>query len=387
MNSTTPRSLNLPLLGAWLASAVITVVGVVLLISSNAAQVAFYVEQTADPAPILTAQAGTTVGGLLIAVGLLGLVIALATQAIIGAADRRHADSVLAFDEFTALDDEDGWTSSTSSAPVACPLQLRPLLLPRPPPLRLLPRLLPSPRPRRSLSPHPSPKRLPSPKPHRSPRPRSRSRDREGPRGPDREVGRLSRPSASSRLGCRCRVPSTDAACSAPARNASGTPAPASVASSTPVMNASPAPFVSRTATGTAATSWRDIRPLASRATAIAPRSPRVHTTSDAPAVDPRLHERQRVGADAVGVHEDHVGGIDERPVVVGTAVVVVDVGPDRAPRRGRERDQPVRDRGEVEHDRGCSGHRRRDGLARRHASRRASRGRARPARRPGSSG
>ena len=108
MNSTTPRSLNLPLLGAWLASAVITVVGVVLLISSNAAQVAFYVEQTADPAPILTAQAGTTVGGLLIAVGLLGLVIALAAQAIIGAADRRHADSVIAFDEFTALDDEDG---------------------------------------------------------------------------------------------------------------------------------------------------------------------------------------------------------------------------------------------------------------------------------------
>ena len=107
MTSTTPRSLNLPLLGAWLASAVITVVGVVLLISSNAAQVAYYVEQVADPAPILTAQAGTTVGGLLIAVGLLGLVIALATQAIIGAADRRHADSVFAFDEFTALDDED----------------------------------------------------------------------------------------------------------------------------------------------------------------------------------------------------------------------------------------------------------------------------------------
>jgi hypothetical protein len=108
MTSTTPRSLNLPLLGAWLASAVITVVGVVLLISSNAAQVAYYVEQVADPAPILTAQAGTTVGGLLIAVGLLGLVIALATQAIIGAADRRHTDSVFAFDEFTALDDEDG---------------------------------------------------------------------------------------------------------------------------------------------------------------------------------------------------------------------------------------------------------------------------------------
>ena len=108
MTSTTPRPLNLPLLGAWLASAVITVVGVVLLISSNAAQVAYYVEQVADPAPILTAQAGTTVGGLLIAVGLLGLVIALATQAIIGAADRRHADSVFAFDEFTALDDEDG---------------------------------------------------------------------------------------------------------------------------------------------------------------------------------------------------------------------------------------------------------------------------------------
>ena len=108
MTSTTPRSLNLPLLGAWLASAVITVVGVVLLITSNAAQVAFYVEQTADPAPILTAQAGTTVGGLLIAVGLLGLIIAFATQAIIGAADRRHSDSVFAFDEFTALDDEDG---------------------------------------------------------------------------------------------------------------------------------------------------------------------------------------------------------------------------------------------------------------------------------------
>ncbi|GAA1761003.1 hypothetical protein [Agromyces humatus] len=122
MTSTTPRSLNLPLLGAWLAAAVITIAGVVLLITSNAAQVAYYTEQIADPAPILAAQSGTTLGGLLIAVGVLGLVIALATQALIGAADRRHAESVLAVDEFFDLDEEDGLdVLDAERAPAAAP--------------------------------------------------------------------------------------------------------------------------------------------------------------------------------------------------------------------------------------------------------------------------
>lgn len=123
MNPTTPRTLNLPLLGAWLAAAVITIVGVVLLVSSNAAQVTLFTEGVNEPAPILAAQAGATVGGLLIAVGLLGFVIALATQAIIGAADRRHAahapaHAVAGFDEFDEGDFE-VFEKEAPAAPVA----------------------------------------------------------------------------------------------------------------------------------------------------------------------------------------------------------------------------------------------------------------------------
>ncbi|MCD2440790.1 hypothetical protein LQ757_00720 [Agromyces sp. SYSU K20354] len=122
MTSTTPRKLNLPLIGLWVASVAIVVLGVVLTFTANAAQVAYYTEQVADPAPILAAQSNTTLGGLLIAVGVLGLVISLATQAIIGAADRRHAESVLAVDEFFDLDEEDGLdVLEAERAPAAAP--------------------------------------------------------------------------------------------------------------------------------------------------------------------------------------------------------------------------------------------------------------------------
>ena len=54
MNSTTPRTLNLPLIGLWVASVAIVVLGVVLMLSSNAAQVTLYTEQSADTGAFLS---------------------------------------------------------------------------------------------------------------------------------------------------------------------------------------------------------------------------------------------------------------------------------------------------------------------------------------------
>jgi hypothetical protein len=104
MSSNSPRLLsriNLPRLVLWVASVVIGLVGYYLIASSNAKQTAVYTSGKADYAKLFAAQSGATVGGLLIAVGVLGLLLALVTLAL---APRPVA--IVAVDETDDLDDE-----------------------------------------------------------------------------------------------------------------------------------------------------------------------------------------------------------------------------------------------------------------------------------------
>lgn len=83
MNSTSPLSrLNLPLLALWLASVVAAVAGWAMLRGGNAGQVELYTTQSGDYAVLFAAQSASTVGGLLIAVGVLGVLLALAVHAV-----------------------------------------------------------------------------------------------------------------------------------------------------------------------------------------------------------------------------------------------------------------------------------------------------------------
>lgn len=74
--------LNLPLIALWVASVAIAVAGSLLVTTSNAKQAALYTAQNGDYAQLFAAQSGSTLGGLLIAVGVLGVLLALAAQVI-----------------------------------------------------------------------------------------------------------------------------------------------------------------------------------------------------------------------------------------------------------------------------------------------------------------
>lgn len=112
MTSNTPtRTLpNLPLIGTWVAALALLGVGLWLLNTSNASQVELYTAQSQDYAAYLGAQTGTTVGGLLVAVGALAIVIAAATQAVAWSIARRAAQADAAvpaeFDEEDSFDEE-----------------------------------------------------------------------------------------------------------------------------------------------------------------------------------------------------------------------------------------------------------------------------------------
>jgi hypothetical protein len=85
-------SINWALIGLWVVTAVVLAVGIWLLLSSNGRQVELYTGQSDDYEAYLSAQGGTTLGGILIGVGALGLLVSLATQAVISASAHRHAD-------------------------------------------------------------------------------------------------------------------------------------------------------------------------------------------------------------------------------------------------------------------------------------------------------
>jgi hypothetical protein len=66
----------------WLASLVTAVVGFILVLTSNANEAAIYVAGKADYPKLFAAQSGSTIGGYLIAAGVLGALLALTSMAI-----------------------------------------------------------------------------------------------------------------------------------------------------------------------------------------------------------------------------------------------------------------------------------------------------------------
>lgn len=122
MSQSTPArpAINLALIGLWVVTAVVLAVGIWLLLSSNGRQVELYTGQSEDYAAYLSAQGGTTLGGILIGVGVLGLLLSLATQAVVSAANRRHADlagSYVAYD----FDDTEVYDDDSADAVPAVP--------------------------------------------------------------------------------------------------------------------------------------------------------------------------------------------------------------------------------------------------------------------------
>ncbi|RXZ68630.1 hypothetical protein [Agromyces albus] len=81
-NATTRRpALNIPLIVLWVAAVAVTGLGFWLLQSGNAAQADFYNEQGSDYLQYLNLQTQSTIGGMLLAAGVVGVFIALATHA------------------------------------------------------------------------------------------------------------------------------------------------------------------------------------------------------------------------------------------------------------------------------------------------------------------
>lgn len=112
-NATTRRpALNIPLIVLWVAAVAVAGLGFWLLVGGNAAQADFYNEQGDDYLEYLNLQTQSTIGGMLLAAGVVGVFIALATHA------RNRAGVVLAANA-VAIDDESDFVAiETVEAPV-----------------------------------------------------------------------------------------------------------------------------------------------------------------------------------------------------------------------------------------------------------------------------
>lgn len=85
MSSSSSRRLsriNIPRIVLWLASVVVGVLGYLLMTTSNNTEATIYTAGTADYPALFAAQSGSTVGGMLIVIGVLGLLLALTSMAI-----------------------------------------------------------------------------------------------------------------------------------------------------------------------------------------------------------------------------------------------------------------------------------------------------------------
>lgn len=100
----------------WLASLVVVVGGYFLMTISNSHEAAVYSSGTADYPKLFAAQSGSTIGGLLIAVGALGALLALASMAVTW---RPAVAREVAASDSTVLDADDFDDEELSDAPAA----------------------------------------------------------------------------------------------------------------------------------------------------------------------------------------------------------------------------------------------------------------------------
>lgn len=109
-NPTTRRlTLNIPIIVLWVASVAVGVFGYFFLQAGNAAQADFYNTQGSDYLEYLNLQTQSTIGGMLLTAGIVGVFIALATHARNWAAAADSAANRAAYDELFEhdLDDDD----------------------------------------------------------------------------------------------------------------------------------------------------------------------------------------------------------------------------------------------------------------------------------------
>jgi hypothetical protein len=122
-NPTTRRlALNIPLIVLWVIAVAVAGLGYWLLQSGNAAQADFYNTQGSDYLQFLNLQTQSTLGGMLLTAGVIGVFIALATHA------RNRAAAVIAANA-AALDlagweqvDEDEESDFVAAQPVEQPV-------------------------------------------------------------------------------------------------------------------------------------------------------------------------------------------------------------------------------------------------------------------------
>ena len=108
-NATARRlALNIPLIVLWVAAIAVAGIGYWLLQSGNTAQADFYNEQRSDYLEFLNLQTQSTIGGMLLIAGVVGVFIALATHARNRAAAVVAANAVVIDDaDLRALEDDD----------------------------------------------------------------------------------------------------------------------------------------------------------------------------------------------------------------------------------------------------------------------------------------
>ncbi|KRE25002.1 hypothetical protein [Agromyces sp. Soil535] len=126
-NTTTRRlALNFPLLVLWVASVGVGVLGYFQLQGGNSAQADFYNTQGSDYLQFLNLQTQSTIGGMLLIAGIVGVFLALAIHGRNRAAAILAENAALAaapvtddlYEEFDDLDeaDESGETAATDVA-------------------------------------------------------------------------------------------------------------------------------------------------------------------------------------------------------------------------------------------------------------------------------
>lgn len=101
------RTTNLPLILLWVASLAVAAIGYFVMMTGINTQVDYYgAASSQEPRDALTGQSIATLGGLLIGVGVLGLLIALAVHAHVFALAR--AQEAIMLDDFDAYGSELG---------------------------------------------------------------------------------------------------------------------------------------------------------------------------------------------------------------------------------------------------------------------------------------